>query len=478
MPVAAVFAVVLGIVVFATGASLMATAALGLISFVPLLGLTVLPLQLGAWLFRGLVFQYVGLSSIGAYLKLYRGPPPRLRVWFLMIDYSRFLSSTGRQLAESAIRRMGTVVAGATDLVSFAPGYPAPELFPWDELRDISATLLNGSDSDTLQYGPTRGYAPLLEAIVGLSAERGISATREQLLITSGSQQGIDLIARVLVSPGDVVLVELPTFTGGIAAFRNAQAQLVGVPQDASGISIDALDAACAARARRRQDGQAPLRHSELPESDRDASRARQATAACRVGRDRRDVLIVEDDPYGSLYFEDAASAEETRPLRADDPEGRVLYLSTFSKTLAPGFRVGWMVAPPALIERFETAKQSTDLTSGILDQHVVYEAVRRGVVHALAPRLRALYARKRDVMEQAIRAHMGGQLSVVVAKGRVLRLGDAAARLFGSARCWSAHSRTGSSLSSAAPSSSMAAVTTRSACRSRRRRSSASKKA
>ena len=87
-----------------------------------------------------------------------------------MTDYSRFLSSTGRQLAESAIRRMGTVVAGATDLVSFAPGYPAPELFPWDELRDISAALLNGSDSDTLQYGPTRGYAPLLEAIVGLSA--------------------------------------------------------------------------------------------------------------------------------------------------------------------------------------------------------------------------------------------------------------------------------------------------------------------
>jgi 2-aminoadipate transaminase len=100
----------------------------------------------------------------------------------------------------------------------------------------------------------------------------------------------------------------------------------------------------------------------------------------------RRDVLIVEDDPYGSLYFEDVVAAGETRPLKADDPEGRVLYLSTFSKTLAPGFRVGWMVAPPSLIDRFETAKQSTDLTSGILDQHVVYEAVKRGVVHALAP--------------------------------------------------------------------------------------------
>src|SRR6185503_14911349 len=113
----------------------------------------------------------------------------------------------------------------------------------WDELRDIAAGLLSGADSDTLQYGPTRGHGPLLEAVGALSAERGIHATREQLLITSGSQQGIDLIARVLVSPGDVVLVELPTFTGGIAAFRNAQAELVGVRQDASGIDLDDLDA-------------------------------------------------------------------------------------------------------------------------------------------------------------------------------------------------------------------------------------------
>jgi len=130
------------------------------------------------------------------------------------------------------------------------------------------------------------------------------------------------------------------------------------------------------------------------------------------------DVLIVEDDPYGSLYFEDAATEADTRPIRADDADGRVLYLSTFSKTLAPGFRVGWMVAPSSLIERFETAKQSTDLTSGILDQHVVYEAVRRGVVAKLAPQLRALYGRKRDTMEQAVRRHLGDRLTWPSPKG------------------------------------------------------------
>ena len=335
-----------------------------------------------------------------------------------MIDYDRFLSPTGRQLAESAIRRMGTVVARSTaDLVSFAPGYPAPELFPWEELRDISGMLLNGAHPDALQYGPTRGYEPLLEAIVGLSAERGITASVSELLITSGSQQGIDLIARVMISPGDVVLVELPTFTGGIAAFRNAQAELVGVAQDASGISVDALDEAW----RRASGGGKTVKLLyAIPNFQNptglllDLARRPQLIEWAA----RRNVLIVEDDPYGSLYFEDVVSPAETRPLRAQDPDGRVLYLSTFSKTLAPGFRVGWMQAPPALIERFETAKQSTDLTSGILDQHLVYEAVRRGVVHALAPKLRALYARKRDVMEQAIRAHIGDRLTWLSPKG------------------------------------------------------------
>ena len=334
-----------------------------------------------------------------------------------MTNYDRFLSSTGLQLTESAIRRMGTVVARAADLVSFAPGYPDASLFPWEDLRAIASDLLSGDDAGALQYGPTRGHGPLLEAIVGLLADRGIVAGVDDLLVTSGSQQGIDLIARVLVNPGDVVLVELPTFTGGIAAFRNAQADLVGVRQDAGGLSLEDLDASWQ---RARRAGQTVKLLYLIPNF--------QNPTGLLLGLDRRaqlldwaarrDVLIVEDDPYGSLYFEDVASAAETRPLRADDAEGRVLYLSTFSKTLAPGFRVGWMVAPPVLIERFETAKQSTDLTSGVLDQHLVHEAVTRGVVHALAPKLRALYARKRDVMEQALRARLGDRLTWSSPKG------------------------------------------------------------
>jgi 2-aminoadipate transaminase len=332
-------------------------------------------------------------------------------------DYDAFLSATGRELTESAIRRMGTVVAAARDLVSFAPGYPAPELFPWDALRQISADILDGSDPDALQYGPTRGYAPLLEAIRGILAARAIDAGLDQLLITSGSQQGIDLIARVLVSPGDVVLVELPTFTGGIAAFKNARAELAGVRQDAEGLDLDDLDAVWM---RQRRLGKRVKLLYIIPNFQNPTGRLLGLDRRLQLleWAERRDVLIVEDDPYGSLYFTDAASAGDTRPLRADDVHGRVLYLSSFSKTLAPGFRVGWMVAPPVLIDRFETAKQSTDLTSGILDQRFVHEAIRRGVIDALAPQLRAAYQHKRTVMETAMRRAFGDRLTWPAPRG------------------------------------------------------------
>jgi 2-aminoadipate transaminase len=331
--------------------------------------------------------------------------------------YEKYLSPAGRQLHESAIRRMGTVVARAPDMVSFAAGYPDPASFPWQEFREIVDALLSGADAGVLQYGPTRGYEPLLESIVEVLARRHINATPDQLTITSGSQQGIDLVGRVLISPGDVVLVELPAYTGAISAFKNAQARLAGVRQDDDGVSLDDLDEVCVRE--RRAGYQVNLLYLvpnfQNPTGLLLSVRKRQQLLDWA---ERRDVLIVEDDPYGALYFEDVATAADTRPMRADDSSGRVLYLSTFSKTLAPGFRVGWMVAPAPLIERFETAKQSVDLMTGSLDQRIVHEAVRRGVLERLAPELRKLYRRKRDTMEQALREELGDRLQWPAPKG------------------------------------------------------------
>jgi 2-aminoadipate transaminase len=312
---------------------------------------------------------------------------------------------------------MGTVIAREAGMVSFAAGYPDPLSFPWEELREIAGELLSGADPQVLQYGPTRGYAPLLESIIPVLAARGITATPDQLTITSGSQQGIDLIARVLVTPGDVVLVELPAYTGAISAFKNAQAQLAGVRQDDSGISLEDLDEVCL---RERRAGRRVNLLYLVPNFQNPTGLLLSLEKRGRLieWAERRNVLIVEDDPYGSLYFEDVASENDTRSIRALDSGGHVIYLSTFSKTLAPGFRVGWMVAPAALADRFETAKQSVDLMTGSLDQRVVHEAVRRGLPEQLAPSLRALYRGKRDVMEQALRAELGDLLRWSAPKG------------------------------------------------------------
>ena len=334
-----------------------------------------------------------------------------------MTNYDAFLSTTGRQLHESAIRTMGTLGVRMPDLVSFAPGFPDPASFPWDDLREIAAELLTGADGTVLQYGATRGYAPLLHAIAGVLERRHIRAAPDELIVTTGSQQGLDLVARVLLDPDDVVLVELPTYTGAISAFLNVRARLAGVRQEPDGIDLDDLDAVCA---RERAAGRRVRFLYLVPNFQNPTGLLIGLDKRRRLleWADRRDVLIVEDDPYGVLYFEDVARESDTRPIKADDERGRVIYLSTFSKTLAPGFRMAWVAAPAPLCHRFEMAKQSMDLSSGIFDQRVVYEAVRRGVLEKLAPKLRALYRSKRDAMETALRSEMGKALTWPEPKG------------------------------------------------------------
>jgi 2-aminoadipate transaminase len=327
-----------------------------------------------------------------------------------MTDYEKFLSRSGQSMRESAIRKMGTVLAQARDVISFAPGYPAEDSFPWQAFSEIARELLTGTDGSVLQYGPTRGYKPLREAIVALMKDREIETSVDRLVVTTGSQQGLDLVARVLLDPGDVVLLELPSYTGAITAFRNVGASLVGVKQDDAGIDLDGLEQSWAAEhaAGRRVKFLYLVPNFQNPTGlllGLDRRRAVLEWAA------RRDVLILEDDPYKDLYFPDVATEADTRPIAADDREGRVIYLSSFSKTLAPGFRVAWLHAPEALAGKFELAKQAEDLCSGGLDQRVIYEACRQGVLARHVPTLRAHYQHKRDVMVRGLSARLGNMV-------------------------------------------------------------------
>jgi 2-aminoadipate transaminase len=334
-----------------------------------------------------------------------------------MINYDDFLSRSAEQMKESAIRRMGMVLAQSRDIISFAPGYPAPDTFPWAEFTEITGELLSGADGTVLQYGPTRGHRPLLEEIARIMAARGVKSPLERLLITTGSQQGLDLVARVLLDPGDVVLVELPTYTGAITAFRNVQASMVGVPQEGDGVDLTALDETWGRlqRAGRRVRMLYVVPNFQNPTGLLIGLEKRRRLLEWA---ERRNVLLVEDDPYRELYFEDSATEADVRPIKADDASERVIYLSSFSKTLAPGFRIAWIDAAAPLAAKFEIAKQAADLCTGPLDQRVVYEACRRGVIDRQLPRLRRYYQEKRNAMVAALNQEFGQEVSWPAPRG------------------------------------------------------------
>ncbi|MEX2270391.1 MAG: PLP-dependent aminotransferase family protein [Vicinamibacterales bacterium] len=322
-----------------------------------------------------------------------------------MTDYNRFLSRAAMSLRESAIRKMGTVLASSREVISFAPGYPAQESFAWDEFRAIADDLLTRRGPDLLQYGPTRGFKPLVEVIQGIQKSRGMEVGPAQVVVTTGSQQGLYLVARALFDPGDVVLVELPSYTGAITAFSGFGAELAGVKQDADGINLEDLDRVTS---RLRAQGKRVKAVYVVPNFQNPTGLliSLEKRRGLVAWAERRDVLIIEDDPYRDLYFTDTTTEADTRPIAADDPSGRTMYLSSFSKTLAPGFRTAWIVAPAPIASKIELAKQAVDLCTSGFDQQMVYEACVRGVLAAQAPKLRALYQRKRDAMVAAIHEH------------------------------------------------------------------------
>jgi 2-aminoadipate transaminase len=328
------------------------------------------------------------------------------------------LSRAARRFQESAIRRTGILGAAVPGLISFAAGYPAPEVFPWEDLRAITNDLLARHDGSALQYGATRGYRPLIEHLRSDTLKRrGIEARLEEMIITTGSQQGLDLAGRVLIDPGDAVLVELPTYSGAIAAFHNLQAELVGVEQDAEGLNLASLDRTIArlSSAGKRAKFVYVTPNFQNPAGLLMSRARRQALLEAAL---RHDLVILEDDPYGSIYFDDATREEETRPIKADDRDGRVVYFGSISKTLVPGFRVAWLVAPEPIAQKAELAKQATDICTGVFDQRVVHAALDRGVVSRIAPELRAHYQGKRRVMERSLREKLEGRVSWTSPRG------------------------------------------------------------
>lgn len=313
---------------------------------------------------------------------------------------SRYAQRT-KTLKSSAIRELLKITQNP-EIISFAGGLPAPDVFPVQRFREACAKVLDKSAKTALQYGATEGYEPLREMIARHTSRYGIKAKPENVLITSGSQQALDFIGKLLINPGDRVLVEAPTYLGALQAFSMYGAEYIAVPSDHDGIRSDLLEK--------------PLRSGPkfmyvLPNFQNPGgttlSEGRRQELVLLA--DRFGIPIIEDDPYGQLRYE----GEHLTPLVVLDREnlrrdsgyslGNVLYLSTFSKTLAPGLRLGWIVAPADVIAKLVQLKQGADLHTSTFAQMVAYEVARDGFLDTHVKLIRKVYGERRDVMLSAL---------------------------------------------------------------------------
>ncbi len=310
----------------------------------------------------------------------------------------RFAERTQR-MTSSAIRELLKLTA-RPDIISFGGGMPAPELFPAKRIEEAACKVLREQGGNALQYSVTEGYPPLRELIIRHMERYGIHAKLENVLITAGSQQGLDLIGKVLIDPGSRVIVEAPTYVGALQAWGLFDPEYVTIPADEDGMRTDGLEDIL-------RDDDIRFIYA-LPNF--------QNPSGSTLSAERREEMvhlanhygipILEDDPYGQLRYD----GEHETPLIALDAQnvegngdsfitGNVIYMSTFSKTLCPGFRVAWVVGPEEVIQRMVQAKQGADLHTGTLAQMIAYETARGGFLNEHVQLLRKVYKERRDLM-------------------------------------------------------------------------------
>jgi len=280
-------------------------------------------------------------------------------------------------------------------MIYFGDGMPARDLMPVARLREASARAWDDAPA-ALEYGDTFGWDPLRDFIVERMARQGMVAARDQIMVTTGAQQGLDLLCKLLLDPGDLVVVEGPTYLGALQTFDAYEATYLVVPVDADGMRVDQLEQALASAPR------PPKLIYTIPtfQNPSGDTLSRQRRHRLLALAHAHGVALIEDDPYGELRFAGAPQP----PLRALDP--RVLYLGTFSKTIAPGLRVGWIAAPEALLPLLMGARESADLHSERISMRTVYHAA-HGFLDTHLAQVRTAYRARRDAMLAGLRAEM-----------------------------------------------------------------------
>lgn len=300
-------------------------------------------------------------------------------------------------MRKSVIRELLKVTQDP-EIISFAGGLPNPTSFPIEELEMAIEHVMKNHGKTALQYGTTQGLQTLREAIAERSSKDGIEVQPEDVIIMSGSQQALDTVGKLFLNPGDTALCGLPTYLGGINAFRSYEANLSGIPLNGDGMRIDLLEERIK-----------ELIKDELQPKFIYCVPTFQNPAGVIMPEERRkklidianeyDLIIVEDDPYSKLRYD----IPSVKPIKAFDDENRVIYISTFSKILSPGFRLAWTIAEPELTRKMIICKQALDLCTNTFVQFIANEFMRRGSLDLHIMKICEIYKPKRDIMINAM---------------------------------------------------------------------------
>jgi len=311
--------------------------------------------------------------------------------------YKNLYSERANKMRSSEIREL-LELSQRPGVISFAGGLPNPKAFPVEQIKEIVNRILEEEGSKALQYGPTAGLKEVREEIVRYVKKEGIEAKLENIFLTVGSQQALDLIGRVFINEGDVILVGLPTYLGAINAFLAYGAKLVGVPLDENGMRVDILEEKIKEL---KEKGEKIKLIYTVPTF--------QNPAGVELSEERRqqmveiaekyDLLIIEDEPYRPLRFE----GKHLPSIKSLDKKGLVIYMATFSKILSPGFRLAYVVANEEIARKMVIAKQSVDLCTPTFTQLIAYYYIKNGYMEKHIPKIVEMYKRKRDIMLEAI---------------------------------------------------------------------------
>jgi 2-aminoadipate transaminase len=329
--------------------------------------------------------------------------PPRRRTHTTSRDLERYagLFAKRTQVMRSSAMRDLMAITARPEVISLAGGLPDTSAFPAGEFAAQMTRIAHESSAEALQYGPTEGFEETKRCIAEVMAAEGMAPDLDDLMVTTGGQQAIDLVAKTLIDPGDPVICEAPTYPGAIPSFCSYEADIIQVSTDSEGMRVDEL---ASVLDRLEREGRQPKFIYSVPSFQNpsgvtlSAERRRRLVELAR----RHEVLVVEDNPYGLLRFD--GSPQQT--LYALDGGDYVIYLGTFSKILSPGIRVGWVAAPPPVLEKIGLGKQAADLCTSTLTQYFVREYFEQGRWLDYVGELIEIYRVRRDAMLDALAGH------------------------------------------------------------------------